>query len=187
MRVVVITPPAPVVTWAEGEAHLRLDGDTDQQGEVEAMIAAVTAHIDGPMGWLGRSIGVQTLEARCDHFDCGSMVLPYPPAIAIDSVKYVDAGGAEQTIDASVYELLGASLMSAYGASWPTPRRQREAVRVRYQAGYAELPAPIRAAILLMLGDLYAFRETAVTGTISSAVAMSPAVERLLAPFRMFA
>mgnify|MGYP003351478400 CR=1 FL=1 len=31
MRVVVITPPAPVVTWEEADQHLRLDGDDEQR------------------------------------------------------------------------------------------------------------------------------------------------------------
>lgn len=48
------------------------------------------------------------------------------------------------------------------------------------------MPAPIRAAILLMVGDLYRNRDTTAVGTISK-IDMSTTVENLLAPFRVFA
>lgn len=66
MRVIVVEPPKPVVTWEEADQHLKLDGDTSQKSFVEGLIAAATAHIDGPDGWLGRALGVQTLEAQVD-------------------------------------------------------------------------------------------------------------------------
>ncbi|MDO7841083.1 head-tail connector protein [Sphingomonas immobilis] len=187
MRTFVVIPPAPVVAWEEADQHLHLDGDTDQQAEVEAMIAAATGTLDGPTGWLGRALGAQTLEARLDNFGCGSIRLPYPPMIEIVSVKYVDSAGVEQTVADGNYELLGESLVSSYGVSWATPRNQREAVRIRYRAGYeATLPAQIRAAILLMVGDLYANRATAGP-TQFGAVPMSTTVENLLAPLRVWA
>ena len=45
MRVVVVTPPVPVVTWEEAEQHLRLDGDVEQKPMVERLIAAATAGV----------------------------------------------------------------------------------------------------------------------------------------------
>ena len=189
MRVVVVTPPSPVVTWSDANVHLRLDGDTTEQSFVEGLIAAATAHLDGPSGWLGRAIGTQALEARFDNFDCGSLRLPYPEIISIVSAKYIDSSGAEQTIASTGYELLGPSLVPVYGAVWPSPRWQREAVRIQYQAGSATLPAPIRAAILLMVGDLYGNRETTLDARAAGAVPipMSATVETLLAPFRVWA
>lgn len=43
------------------------------------------------------------------------------------------------------------------------------------------VPAPVKAAILLLLGDLYATREGAVTGTIRTE---NTTVDRLLSPYR---
>jgi uncharacterized phiE125 gp8 family phage protein len=185
MRVVVVTPPAPVVSWQEADHHLRLYGDEDQKTYVEALIAAATAHIDGPEGWLGRCIGVQTLEARLDNFDCGSIRLPYPPVIDVVSVGYVDAAGVVQTVDPAGYELAGA-LVPVFDAAWPTPRLQREAVRIRYRAGYETTPAPIKAAILLMVQDLFSNRGSVVASSNATAVPMSTTVEALLQPYRVY-
>jgi uncharacterized phiE125 gp8 family phage protein len=188
MRVFVATPPTPVVTWEEADAHLKLDGDTDQQAEVEAMIAAATGHIDGPMGWLGRAIGVQTLEARVDHLDDCARALPYPPVIETVEIKYLDPAGTLQTLAADQYELIGNSLVTAWQGTWPATLARSEAVRVRYRAGYEIIPPPIRAAILLMLGDLYRNRDTVAAGTVTaSAVPMSTTVTALLAPYRVYA
>jgi uncharacterized phiE125 gp8 family phage protein len=184
MRAIVITPPAPVVTLDEAKAHLRVTHDLEDD-LIHAYVAAATAHIDGPDGWLGRAIGVQTLEARTDVFR-DAMRLPYGPVIEVQSVKYLDAEGTEITILATEYEVRGWLLGSAFGKRWPSVGIHSEAVRIRYRAGYGTLPPSIRAAILLMVGDLHANRETAVTGTIAASVPMSTTVENLLAPFRIW-
>ena len=185
MRIVVVEPPAPLVTWEDADQHLHLSGDTSQKAEVEAMIAAATQHIDGPNGWLGRAVGAQTLQARGAYFDCDRFRLPFPPVISVTSVDYLDPDGIEQTAPPELYEVRGDEIVRAYGKAWPTVRRDDESVRVTYQAGYAELPMPIRAAILLMVGDLYRFRDTAAMVQMSE-VPMSVTVQTLLAPFRVF-
>lgn len=197
MRTLVVISPDPVVTWEEAKAHLRLDGD-DEQALVVRLIAAATAHIDGPNGWLGRALGPQTLEARARGF-CDTISLPYRPIIDVESVHYLDDQGQSQLVDPATYELVGDDLGTAWGQSWPTPgvyRGNAETVRIRYRAGYAvdpaantlvhAVPEPIRAAILLMVGDLWHQRQSFVTGTISSAVPMSMTVENLLSPFRVY-
>ena len=199
MRVVVVTPPAPVVTWEEAEQHLRLDGDVEQKPMVERLIAAATAHIDGPQGWLGRALGLQTLETFLPAFGVTSICLPYPPAVDIVSIDYVDGDGATITMDAADYELRGPMLRPAWPKSWPSAQWRGcdgETVRVRYRAGYAvdpaaeevtpNVPEPIKAAILLMVGDLWHVRATVATGAAMAMVPMSATVERLLQPFRVY-
>lgn len=186
MRVVVVIPPEPVVSLDEAKDRLRVL-TSDDDALIEALIEAATAHIDGPRGWLGRALGLQTLEARLDGFGGGELALSNPPVVEVMSVKYLAAGtGIETTVAAGQYEVMGDRLAPVFGAAWPTPRWQREAVRVQYRAGYEIVPAPIRTAILLMVGDLYAFRETLVTGTIATVVPMSTTVDALLGPFRIY-
>lgn len=188
MRVIVNTPPAPVVTYAEAVARLRIASDASEQADVEAMIAAATAMFDVETGWLGRAIGEQTLEVRCDSFapfNGRPLVLPYPPVAAVVSVKYVDAGGTEQTLAADQYYQAGEELWPTPGGAWPSVRTQREAVRIRYSAGYDDVPASIKAAILLAVGDMYRFRETIALTTVE-ALPSAASIEQLLGPLRKF-
>jgi hypothetical protein len=118
------------------------------------------------------------IEARFDNFDCGSIRLPYPPVIEVLSVGYVDAVGVVQTIAADRHEMLGHSLVPVFGASWPSHRWQREAVRVRYRAGYSDgFPAPIKIAIVLMVVAMFdgASVEEAICGG-SPAALLGPLV-----------
>ncbi|MEG3084007.1 head-tail connector protein [Sphingomonas sp. PB2P12] len=193
MRVVVITPPEPVVTTDEAKRHLKQDSDDDAQ-LIASYVAAATAHIDGPDGWLGRCIGVQTLEARVDVF-CDAMALPYPPLVDIVAVKYLDDTGTEITLLPAFYETRGTLIGSAFGKRWPSVAVHPESVRIQYRAGYAPrtvgettistVPESIKAAILLMAGDLYRNRSTA-NDKIAQAVPMSITVKNLLDPFRIF-
>ena len=118
-----------------------------------------------------------------------ALALPCPPVIDIESVSYLDAAGIEQLVDPSTYELRGDAIGTAWGKSWPTPSCHAEAVRVRYRAGYvtdasadplvAVPPPAIRAAILLMVGDLYRNRE-------NGQVTMPTVAGALLRPFRVW-
>lgn len=199
MRVVVVTPPAPVVTWEEADQHLRLEGDVEQKPMVERLIAAATAHIDGPQGWLGRALGLQTLETFLPAFGVTSICLPYPPAVDIVSIDYVDSGGETVAMEEADYELRGPMLRPAWPKSWPSAQwrgSDGETVRIRYRAGYAvdpdadpimsNVPEPIKAAILLMIGDLWHARATVATGAAMAMVPMSATVEHLLQPFRVY-
>jgi uncharacterized phiE125 gp8 family phage protein len=183
MRVLVITPPEPVVSLEEAKAHLRVLAN-DEDALITTYVAAATGHIDGPDGWLGRAIGAQTLEAR-GHVFRDAMVLPYPPIIEIVSVKHLDAAGAEVTLLASEYEVRGSLIGSAFGRRWPAVGVHDEAIRIRYRAGYEAVPPAIKAAILLMTEDLYANRGTVAAGQ-SVKVDMSTTVENLLSPFQVW-
>lgn len=183
MSVVVVTPPAPGIDTDLVQAHLRVD-HADDAALIDAFVAAAVSHIDGPAGWLGRCIWPQTLELRQDAL-CGSVRLPYGPVTGIASVKTVDVDGVEQTMSAEDYVLTNAGdLVLAHNAVWPTLRGDTEGVRIRYAAGFEVLPPPVLTAVLLMVGDLYANRETVVTGTSAAAVPMSMTVQNLLAPFK---
>lgn len=194
MRSFVVAPPEPVVTWDEAAEHLKLDSDATDRVYVESLVATATAHIDGPGhesgagASLGRALGVQDIELRFDPVPGASSVkLPFPPVVELLEVKYLDRADVLQTADNADFELLGRVLVPARSAfPWEGGSTRREAVRVRYRTGYAALPTPIKAAILLMVGDLYANRETTIAGATVTTVPMSLTVDRLLEPFRSY-
>lgn len=187
-RVVVIEPAAPVLLLEEVKQHLKVDAD-DDDALIEIFIAAATGHIDGPDGWLGRAIGVQTLEAGLDGFVYDPIRLPYPPLINLVSIRYEDVTGTWRDLDPTTYELRDGEVGTAWGKSWPGTRAYRGAsrsVRIRYRAGYEEVPAPIRVALLMMVDDLYRNRGNVAVGTVGE-IKMPMASSMLLQPFQVYA
>lgn len=180
----VVEAPAPVVTWVEAQAHLRLDGD-DEKAYVEALIAAATAWLDGPAGWLGRAIGTQKLETDFDSFDCSLDLMP--PVREDVSVRYVAPDGEEQELAETVYRVVGPPsrprVVPRHGLGFPSARSEHGAVRICYGAGYEMAPAPIKQAILLLVGQWFDTRAAVNVGNIINE--MPFAVEALLSTFRV--
>lgn len=151
MAVTVVEAPDAIVTPAD------IAGDHESDDEaVAAMIAAVTEEIDAPDGWLGRSLGEQTLMMTLPDFGCGSIELLYRPVTEIVSVKYLDADLVEQTVSTDVYRRSGDHTLSLKpGQTWPVAVcGQPDAVRITYDAGYAEVPARVKQAIILTVQRL---------------------------------
>lgn len=190
MTVAIITPPvsAAVIDLADAKAHCRVEHD-DDDALIQAYIDAAIGHLNGPRGWMGRSISPQTLELALDAFPTGARKLPFGPVTEIVSITYIDPDGAEQTLDDAAYRLLSSGeLALAYGETYPSTRSQPEAVKIRYEAGFEEdgqEAKTIKAAVMLMVGDLYAQRETFTLGPAST-VPMSATVESLLYPLSIW-
>ncbi|MEF2551994.1 head-tail connector protein [Aurantimonas sp. A2-1-M11] len=186
---VLITAPAALpVALVEAKKHLRVDHD-DEDNLITAYIEAATAHLDGYSGVLGRALINQGWRQDFDGF-CRILRLPLPNVSAA-AVTYDDASGAEQTVDSGTFRILSDHLSAYVAASldtvWPSARVDAGSVRVTFTAGYGEaaedVPAPIRSAILLMIGDLYENRAT-VSERGSGRIDMSTTVERLITPYR---
>lgn len=164
MALKLITPPEPVLTWEDAvtKLHLRVEGDEDQ-ALVELYIAAATAYLDGYSGILGRAIGVQTWDLIYDAFPGGAIKLPLAPVLSVTGIYYADADGIEQTISTDDYYVDTASSDGwvVPAGSWPTPISAANAVRVRFVAGYEDVPADIVTVILLLTAHWYRNREAA--------------------------
>ena len=132
----------------------------------------------------------QTIELLADEWR-DLLALPIGPASDIVSISYDDVHGNGQTLDAAVYELTGAGLARGIrpkvGHGWPTGlRRSGGVIRVRLTVGYATLPPSIKAALLLMVSDQFAFRESGIVGAATSDVKSSMRVDMLLANYRIW-
>lgn len=186
MAVVTITPPDSLVGSVLAKQHLRVDFDDDDT-LIEVYVAAASAHIDGVGAYLGRAVGRQTLEWDVGSFDAipggctfaDPAPLPYGPASSIVSITFRDSSGGDQTLAEDLYDLAAGGLIFNSEA-----RPIGESVRIRYVVGMAVTPKPIVAAVLLMVGDLYANRETVVVGSIAGSIPVSTTVENLLRPYR---
>lgn len=180
-----VTPPATTpVSLAEAKAHLRVDFPDDDT-LIASLIATATAHFAGRHGILGRELINATWDYHCDALPYAwpfTLELPFPPLVSVTWVKYLDGAGVERTLDASAYVVETAEFVGrirpAYGTDWPDTLDDFNAVRVRFVAGFgaaaADVPAPIRSAMLLMIGALYANREpTKVEATTIDALTAS--------------
>ncbi len=148
-----ITPPsADPVSLAETKTHLRVAHGEDD-AYIGLLISAATQYLDGYDGILRRALVTQTWETDADR-------LPLAP------VQSVTSGTLKS--DALGFYVEGRDNDSAF----------------QFTAGYgtpADVPAPLRAAILLHVAELYENRERAMVG-----VSYTPtgAYEALINPYR---
>jgi len=154
MAIRVIVPPQPLLSPSDVPGTHASDDP-----RIVALIAAGQEEIDGPDGWLGRALGVQTLELSAYSLDGSGLRLPCPPIINVVSITYLDPAGTRQTLDASAYEVVDGVLHPAIGQRWPRMMCRDGSVQIRYQAGFdgvdfdeggtGNLPERVKEAIIL--------------------------------------
>lgn len=166
---VAVAPAEEPITLTEAKLHLRVTGTAEDTLITSLIQAARERCEDVTM----RSLVTRTYDAYLDCWpECGSVMLPYPPAASIVSVKYTDSTGTQGTMDSLDYYLAVArgQLVLGYGKSWPTAVLQpKEAIVIRYTAGYgaaSAVPAWAKHAMKLLIGHWYMNREEVTTGTV---------------------
>ncbi len=176
-----ITAPAmEPINLIEARLHLKLDATGSPAAHpddsiVTSLITAIRQHLDGRDGRLNRCLISQDWELVLDEFPSNEIRIPLPPLQQIFSVKYDDVNGAEQIFPSSDYVVDTVSqpgwILPKTGKSWPATMDTINAVRIRFKAGYgdaaANVPTPIRQAMLLMIGHLYENRELVTIGHIA--------------------
>ena len=160
-----ITPALPVVTFAEADEHLRLDGDASQQAYVEGLVAAATAHLEDV---IEQAFGAQTWESTLATFPAGEILLPLGPLISVASVMYDDIDGVEATVSSTNYVADTVRnpgyVVPNSGYSWPaTLSGGINSVRIRFVAGQSPTPAQVKPSVLLLVEHWYNHR-AAVSG-----------------------
>lgn len=185
--VVVTAPTVEPLTVDEVQAWCRVTESAEAE-TLEALISEARRHVET---LLGRALAAQTLAARFDRFPCWVITLERPPVTSVTSLQYVDADGATQTLDPSMYLVdlhsEPARITPAYGEVWPCARCQMNAVTVTYVAGYASaaaVPGPIRRAIAMLAAHWYENREAVLVG--ASAAEMPMQVRDMLMPWKVW-
>lgn len=125
----------------------------------------------------GRQLRLVTYDLALDGFPCDRYIeIPRPPLVDVPSVSYTDTAGVTQTLvegtDYSVSLPTGerpkrGRVVLLEGISWPSTRVQADAVRVRFQCGYAtaaDVPAILKAAMLMDATSLIANPENLSVG-----------------------
>lgn len=184
-------PAEPLVSLEVAKRQLDVEHDEDD-ANIAVLITAVTDHLDGYAGVLGRALVAQTWRLCLRHFPFGRfsrLELPLPPLISVTSIHYVDTAGVDQLVDPADYQVIDgpkAAVEPVWGKFWPPVRRQARAVTVKYVCGYgaaAAVPGPFVQAALLLLGELYRNKEAALVD--AGAFLENPALQRLTRPLRV--
>lgn len=182
--VVKTAPAAEPVLLPDAKAHLRID-HTGDDVLIGALLASARAHVESVTG---QKLAEQVLTIRCDDWS-DLTLLPVAPVANVVSVKYAGAAGDVQAVPAEGYEPrlegLQPQIVPALGAQWPA-KLAGSLITVEVQAGYApgQAPPELLAAIKLILGDLYAYRETVGEG--ASPIQATATVEALVANHRLY-
>lgn len=192
MSLTIVTPPAEEpVSLTEAKNHLRIDL-TDDDSLISALIVAAREHAEAITR---RAFITQTLKLSLDAFPAnnGPIYVPMPPLQSVNSLKYFDTDGVEQTLTEGADFLVDAEsepgrITPAPDTGWPATQSRPNAVSVEFVAGFGDaskVPQGIKQAILLMVGHWYENRE-AVTMQGNNAGELPMAVDSLLMMHRIW-
>lgn len=192
MSLTIVTPPAEEpVTLTEAKNHLRVDL-TDDDSLISALIVAAREHAEAITR---RAFITQTLKLSMDAFPVnnGPIYVPMPPLQSVNSLKYFNTGGVEQTLTEGTDYLVDnesepGRITPAPDTGWPATQNRPNAVSVEFVAGFGDaskVPQGIKQAILLMVGHWYENRE-AVTMQGNNAGELPMAVDSLLMMHRIW-
>ena len=180
-------PAAEPVALAEAKAHLRVDG-TAEDTLIASLIVTARLNVEAAAGL---ALITQGWSYFFDAWPRGrALKLPLRPVQAVAAVRLFDENGASTALDPATYLLDGAGMpprLVRQGAlHWPRPGRVANGIEVAFTAGYgnaaADVPGPIRQAILLLVAHWYEHRSPVEVGPQAEPV--PDMVATLLAPYR---
>jgi len=188
-------PGETPISLDEAKRHLRIE-----HGEDDSLLAtfvdAAIMHLDGWSGVLGRCLVTQTWRQDFDCWPSRHLTLPFPDC-SQPQVSYIGTSGDEAVLEGAFGEPVNAAWSSILPrilsplVDLPSLHPNCGSVRVTFVTGFgqtAEVPPPIKAAILLMVADLYRNRDTTGFGAgAASRIPMSMTVDALIAPYRRLA
>ena len=179
-------PAAEPVTVAEAKAYLRVDGNAED-ALIASLILTSRLHIETA---LGIALMTQSWTLVLDDWPRrGAVEIPVQPVQSIQSVRVRDRAGNVTTSPETDYILDGTSvpprLVPAQGG-WPKPSRSIAGIEIALTAGYgggpADVPGPIRQALLLLTAHWYEHRQPIEIGRPSTRI--PDAISDLLLPYR---
>lgn len=199
--IVTITPPTgDAVSTADMKTYLRVDHSDD-----DALIAVfVDTATEVAKQYTRQALLTEVLELQLDGFPgddgdrivamgagmhdahyatvlggVGEVDLPFGPIQSLDSITTYDRSNNSAVLSSAAYstDLRGWRVYLNNGYTWPTDLRERDAVRIRYTAGYgaAAIPLPILQAIRQHVEAMYECR---------GACGMPDGCKGLLEPYR---
>ena len=150
------TLPLPL---ADLKRRLNLPVDYDHHdSKLTDLLSAATEQFESDTD---RICMEQTFAMQFARFANDWIDLKKRPIARVDSITYIDAAGAVQTISADVYRLSQArrQVLLNLNQDWPTPADMQDAITVTYAAGVPDpkqVPALYVQAITMLVGNWFA-------------------------------
>lgn len=179
-----VAPAAEPVTLAEAKGHCKVDL-TDDDTLITGLIFTARKQAEQRTG---RALITQQWEFTLDAFLSAwrpycvapisypaRILLPKPKLQSVQSVKYLDENGVQQTLANTEYQVVTSELVGyiqpAYGKSWPSCRVQPDSVVVAYTAGYGTALSTeeqsIKSWMLMAISTLYNQRDAVIAGAVN--------------------
>ncbi len=184
MTLILISGPAEEpVTLDEARAQLRLDG-TDEDALLTALVTSACAVLEAETR---RAFVTQSWRLVLDLWPRRGIAIPLAPVSGIARLALIDADGAFETLDPSLYEtaLEGDAPRIVATGAWPAPRRRVGGIAVDFVSGYGAagaVPAPLKQALLLLAAHWFETRTPVAFGETPSEIPLT--VAALVAPYR---
>lgn len=168
----------------EAKDHLRVDIGADD-GLIQSRLKAARQAFEKAYMI---AFMTQTWDWYLDDFPATTFDIPIWPLASITSIKYTDEDDAETTYNSANYRVDTISrpgqVVLKSTASWPSVTlKEVNAVVIRFVAGYtsrSNVPEPVKAALLLVLGDLYELREDTLVNERASISAEKLNISQML-------
>ena len=181
MALILTTPPvAEPVSLSEAKAHLRIT-HSDDDTYIASLITTARRMMESRLS-LALMPQAWALFADCWPDD-GIFNLPLHPVTSIESIAVFSDDDTASTIDPSHFYLDTASrparLVLRHGRFFGPPGRKANGIRISFEAGFAEVPAELKQALLITIADWFAKRGDDDGGTLP------PAALELMQPFKL--
>lgn len=189
MNLSIIAPSIdPVVSDELVKLQLRVGDNPADWDAVEGYRHAATQYVEE---YLWRQLLTAKWRLGMDSFCSHEILLPRPPLQLVESISYVDASGELNVLDAADYQVDAWSepgrIRPSYGKCWPSTRcGELNAVRIVFVAGWPNaeaIPAPVKMAVLQVIGSMYETREASAE---TEKFEMPFAAKHLLSAHRAF-
>jgi uncharacterized phiE125 gp8 family phage protein len=181
-------PTLTPVSVAEAKTHLRIDSSfTADDTYIETLINVATSAAEN---YTNLALMEQSWYLDIDAFpDYFNLLKGTLRVLTINSITYSDENNASQTLASSNYFADGsikpARIYFAPDATIPSTYDKPNAVSVDFTLGFSaasQVPAPIKQAVLLMVGTYYETRQTVSDRTYKE---IPQSAEYLLMPYRV--